>query len=75
MFSRSLKKTLVVVCLAVALAVPAHALAERTPEPFGILSWFKQLWSIVWEGTTGRPEEPPPIAPNGDEGHMIDPDG
>ncbi|HET9225828.1 MAG TPA: hypothetical protein VFR31_04135 [Thermoanaerobaculia bacterium] len=70
-----MKKTLVVVCLAVALAVPAHALAERAPEPIRILSWLQEVWSIIWEGATGTPAEPPPVNPNGDEGHMIDPDG
>ena len=71
----SFRKTLAAACLAVALAAPAHALLERAPEPFRMLLWLKDLWSIVWEGATGTPDEPPPVTPNGEEGHGLDPNG
>lgn len=79
MTSHALRRTLAAVFLAAALAVPAHALPERRPEPSGILSWLHELWSTVWEEVTGgeetAPEGQPPNDANGDEGHMIDPNG
>lgn len=76
MSSRAFRRTAAAVCLAAALAVPAHALPERSPEPMGFLSWLSELWAVVWEADTGD-EEPDrdPIDPSGDEGHMIDPNG
>lgn len=80
MSSRTLRRTAAALCLAATLAVPAHALPERSPEPFGILTWLSELWSAIWEEATGdegkgiNPEGKPTI-PDGDEGHGIDPDG
>jgi len=84
MSSRTLKRTVAVLCLAAALAVPVHALPVRSAEPLGfgdrLLTWAAELFSAVWaqdsapapQGPTGSGQPP---QPGTDEGHGIDPDG
>ena len=83
MSSRAFKRTAAALCLAAALAVPAHA---QPREPLGfeerILAWVDQLWSAVWQQASapdpqGPTNEPPPEpGTNGGElGHGIDPNG
>lgn len=82
MSSRALKRTAAALCLAAALAVPAHA-QPREPLGFGsgLLAWVSQLWSAVWEAATPDPEgttndgQTPPPGTDDDEGHGIDPNG
>lgn len=84
MSSRTLRRTVVALCLAASLAVPVHALPTRAfEEPLGLgdrlLTWAAEIWSVVWaqESTPLPPASPsggePPPGP--DEGHGIDPNG
>ena len=84
MSAHTLKRTVAVLCLAAALAVPVHALPARSAESLGLgdrlLTWAAELFSAVWaqdsapapQGPTGSGQPPQPGA---DEGHGIDPDG
>jgi hypothetical protein len=83
MSSRWLKRTAAGLFLAVALALPAHALPTRPAEPLGFtasfLAWAAEVWSTVQAQVSTPAPLPPegqsPPQPQGDEGHMIDPNG
>jgi hypothetical protein len=85
MSSCTLKRTVAALCLAAALAVPAHALPTRSSEPLGfgdrLLTWAAELFSAVWaQDLAPEPQGPgedgqPPPQPGTDEGHGIDPNG